>query len=88
MSGYFQDVWSITAPLTLTWGTRWYEFQSDAYRAGFPGWGKYRKLNKSEQKAYQTRRVETEWCPKIRLDYEFNPGLSLYAAASREMRTP
>ncbi|TET83708.1 MAG: hypothetical protein E3J46_11880 [Desulfobacteraceae bacterium] len=77
MSGYFQDVWSITAPLTLTWGARWYEFQSDAYRP-------YEK--KADRVKY--RRKETELCPKIRLDYEFDPGLSLYAAVSREMRTP
>jgi iron complex outermembrane receptor protein len=77
MSGYFQDVWSITAPLTLTWGARWYEFQSDAYRP-------YEK--KADRVKY--RRKESEWCPKIRLDYEFDPGLSLYAAVSREMRTP
>ena len=88
ISGYFQDVWSITAPLTLTWGLRFYEFQSDAYKAGFPGWRVYNKLSESEQKAFQTRRVENEWCPKARLEYEFDPGLSLYAAVSREMRSP
>jgi outer membrane receptor for ferrienterochelin and colicin len=82
-SGYFQDVWSITSPLTLTWGVRWYEFQSDAYRAGYS-----QQMSSSEKKAYETRRVETEWCPKARLNYEFNPGLTLYAAVSREMRTP
>ena len=88
ISGYLQDVWSIAPPLTLTWGVRYYEFQSDAYKAGFPGWGVYNKLSDSEQKAFQTRRVENEWCPKARLDYELDPGLSLYAAVSREMRTP
>jgi outer membrane receptor for ferrienterochelin and colicin len=87
-SGYFQDVWSTTSPLTLTWGLRWYEFQSDAYRAGFPGHGPYREMSRSEQKAWETRRVETEWCPKARLDYELDPSLTLYAAVSREMRTP
>jgi outer membrane receptor protein involved in Fe transport len=88
LSAYFQDVWSITPPLTLTWGFRWYEFQSDAYKAGFPGWPIYNQLSRSEQKAYETRRVENEWCPKARLNYELDPTLTLYAAASREMRTP
>lgn len=88
ISGYFQDVWSITDPLTLTWGVRYYEFQSDAYRAGFPGWKKYRELSPAEQKELQHRRVENEWCPKARLNYEFDPTLTLYAAVSREMRTP
>lgn len=88
MSGYFQDVWSITTPLALTWGVRWYEFQSDGYKAGFPGWSVFNALSRAEQKAYETRRVETEWCPKARLNYEIDPGLTLYAAVSREMRTP
>ena len=88
ISGYFQDVWSIASPLTLTWGIRYYEFQSDSYKAGFPGWGVYKKLSQSEQKAFQTRRVENEWCPKARLEYELDPDLSLYASVSREMRTP
>ncbi len=77
IDAYFQDVWSITAPLTLTWGVRWYEFQSDAYKPYKSG---------AERERY--RRIENEWCPKARLDYEFDPGLSLYAAVSREMRTP
>ena len=83
-SGFFQDVWSITSPLTLTWGTRYYEFHSDAYRAGFPGWG----ASESEQKKFEYRRKENEWCPKARLDYEVDPDLTLYATVSREMRTP
>lgn len=87
-SGYFQDVWTIIPCLTLTWGTRWYEFQSDAYRAGFPGWGVFNALPRAEQKAYETRRVESEWCPKARLSYEFDKDLTLYASVSREMRTP
>ena len=88
ISGYFQDVWSVMSPLTLTWGVRYYEFQSDAYKAGFPGMKEYRLKSPSEQKAYQYRRVENEWCPKARLDYEFDSTLTLYAAVSREMRTP
>ena len=87
-SAFFQDVWSINQPLTLTWGFRWYEFQSDAYKAGFPGWGVFRSLTPAEQKAYETRRVENEWCPKARLNYEVDPGFEVYAAVSREMRTP
>ena len=87
-SGFFQDVWSINSPLTLTWGTRYYEFQSDAYKAGFPGWGIFNSLSDSEQKAYEYRRKENEWCPKARLDYEVDPNLTLYATVSREMRTP
>jgi iron complex outermembrane receptor protein len=87
-SGFFQDVWSITSPVTLTWGTRYYEFQSDAYKAGFPGWSVFNGLSESEQNAYKYRRKENEWCPKARLDYELDPGLTLYAAGSREMRTP
>ena len=78
-SGYFQDVWTIAPPLTLTWGTRYYEFHSDAYRAGFD-W--------SNREAYAYRRVEEEWCPKARVNYQLNPGLSLYASVSREMRLP
>jgi len=78
-SGYFQDVWTIAPPLTLTWGTRYYEFHSDAYRAGFD-W--------SNREAYAYRRVEEEWCPKARVNYDANPELSLYAAVSREMRLP
>jgi iron complex outermembrane receptor protein len=78
-SGYFQDVWTIAQPLTLTWGTRYYEFRSDAYRAG---------MTWANRDAYAYRRVEEEWCPKARLRYEANPGLSLYAAVSREMRLP
>jgi iron complex outermembrane receptor protein len=88
MSAYFQDVYAITPSLTLTWGTRWYEFQSDAYKAGFPGWSVFNQLTGAEQKAYETRRVETEWCPKARLSYDLDPGLTLYASVSREMRTP
>jgi len=87
-SGYFQDVWTVTPPLTLTWGLRYYEFQSDAYKAGFPGFAVYNQLSKSEQEAYQTRRREREWCPKARLEYQLDPSLTLYAAVSREMRTP
>ncbi|PXF58089.1 MAG: hypothetical protein C4B58_07930 [Deltaproteobacteria bacterium] len=82
ISGYFQDVWSITPALTLTWGFRYYEFQSDAYRAGYPD------SSKASKAQYAYRRVENEWCPKARLDYEFDTSLSLYAAVSREMRTP
>jgi len=78
-SGYIQDVWSIAPSLTLTWGTRYYEFHSDAYRAGFD-W--------SNREAYAYRRVEEEWCPKARLNYDVNPGLNLYASVSREMRMP
>lgn len=82
ISGYFQDVWSITPALTLTWGARYYEFQSDAYKAGLPD------MSKASKAQYAYRRVENEWCPKARLDYEFDTSLSLYAAVSREMRTP
>jgi iron complex outermembrane receptor protein len=88
ISGYFQDVWSVTSPLTLTWGARYYEFQSDAFRPGFPGWKVYRSWSPAKQKELQYRRVENEWCPKARLDYEFDPTLTLYASVSREIRTP
>jgi outer membrane receptor for ferrienterochelin and colicin len=76
-SGFFQDVWSITSPLTLTWGTRYYEFHSDAYKP---------YTDRADREEY--RRKENEWCPKARLDYEVDPKLTMYAAASREMRTP
>jgi iron complex outermembrane receptor protein len=88
LSAYFQDAWTISPALTLTWGIRYYEFRSDAYRAGFPGWGTFYQLSPEEQAKYEYRRVEKEWCPKARLNYELNPGLSLYASVSREMRTP
>ncbi len=71
---YVQDVWDITTDMALTFGTRWYEFKSDAYEFG--------------DTSKPTRRVEREWCPKARLDYDWNEGLSLYAAVSREMRMP
>jgi outer membrane receptor protein involved in Fe transport len=71
---FIQDVWSIADPVTLTFGTRWYEFATDSYEFG--------DLSK------KTRRIEKEWCPKARLDYEFDDGLSLYASVSREMRMP
>ena len=71
---FIQDVWSIADPVTLTFGTRWYEFATDSYEFG--------DLSK------KTRRIEKEWCPKARLDYEFDGGLSLYASVSREMRMP
>jgi len=70
---FVQDVWSIADPITLTFGTRWYEFESDS-----------REFITLEP----TRRVEREWCPKAKLDYEFDDSLVLYAAISREMRMP
>jgi len=70
---FVQDVWSITDAMSLTFGTRWYEFESDSYE--------FVTQN-------PTRRVEREWCPKARLDYEWDDSLSLYAAISREMRMP
>jgi len=71
---FVQDVWSIADSITLTFGTRWYEFTSDSYKFG--------------DASMKTERVETEWCPKARLNYDFDDTLSLYAAVSREMRTP
>jgi iron complex outermembrane receptor protein len=71
---YVQDVWDITQDTSLTFGTRWYKFESDAYVFG--------------DSSQPTRRVEREWCPKARLDYNWNDGLSLYASVSREMRMP
>jgi outer membrane receptor protein involved in Fe transport len=71
---FIQDVWSIADPVTLTFGTRWYEFASDARVFGNP--------------SQETRRIEREWCPKVRLDHEFDDSLSLYASVSREMRMP
>jgi len=85
MSGYFQDVWSVTSPLTLIWGVRYYEFHSDAYKAGFPG---MKTATEADKKAHEYRRKENEWCPKVRLDYEVDPNLTLYATVSREMRMP
>jgi len=76
-SGFFQDVWSITSPLTLTWGTRYYEFHSDAYKP---------YEDRADREEY--RRKENEWCPKARLNYEVDPDLTLYATVSREMRIP
>jgi len=77
-SGYFQDVWSINNPLTLTFGARYYHFEVDAYRPNPRGWND----------AYGYRRKEKEWCPKVKLDYELDSTLTLYAAVSREMRMP
>jgi iron complex outermembrane receptor protein len=71
---YAQDVWSVTPEATLTFGTRWYRFESDAYKFG--------------DTTQPTRRVEEEWCPKARLDYDWSDSLSLYASISREMRMP
>lgn len=71
---YVQDVWDITPDTALTFGTRWYKFESDAYEFA----------NSSQA----TRRVEREWCPKARLDYNWDNSLSLYASVSREMRMP
>lgn len=70
---YIQDVWSITDAATLTFGTRWYEFRTDAREF----------ITQTD-----TVRVEREWCPKARLDYDWDDRLSLYAAVSREMRLP
>ena len=71
---FIQDVWSISDLATMTFGTRWYEFASDA-----------RVFGNSSQ---ETRRIEREWCPKVRLDYEFDDTLSLYSSVSSEMRMP
>lgn len=71
---FVQDVWSITDAMSLTFGTRWYEFESDSYQFGNPN--------------QPDRRVEREWCPKSRLDYDWDDSLSLYASISREMRMP
>ena len=71
---YAQDVWDITPDTTLTFGTRWYKFQSDAYELG--------------DTSTPATRVEREWCPKARLDYNWDETISLYAAVSREMRMP
>ncbi len=71
---FIQDVWSITDATTLTFGTRWYEFSTDSRVFGDPNTA--------------TVRVEREWCPKTRLDYDWDDSLSLYAAVSREMRLP
>lgn len=70
---FIQDVWSASDDITLTFGTRWYEFESDS-----------REFITLEP----TRRVEREWCPKAKLDYEFDDSLVLYAAISHEMRMP
>ena len=71
---YLQDVWDINQDTTLTFGTRWYEFKSDAYELG--------------DTTKPATRIEREWCPKARLDYNWDETLSLYAAVSREMRMP
>ena len=75
-SGYVQDVWSITPRLTATYGARYYRFEVDAWEPDHVGpWYEF-----------DYRRVDEKFCPKARLDYQFKPDLSLYAAASREMR--
>jgi iron complex outermembrane receptor protein len=83
-SGYFQDVWSLLPSLTATYGFRYYRFESDAYRAGFPGW----QAPEAELEQLLYRRVEKEYCPKFRLAYQMTPGLELHFAASKEMRLP
>ena len=75
-SFFIQDAWTINKALRLTYGTRWYEFQSDAHVFG------------DTKKVTDVRHKEREWCPKARLDYDVNDTLSLYAAVSREMRMP
>ncbi len=87
VSAYVQDVWNPVSPLTLTWGVRFYEFQSDAYKP-FPDGKKFVLMSPEEREKYGYRRVENEWCPKARLSYEVDPDLTLYASASREMRLP
>lgn len=73
---YLQDVWSLTDAMRLTYGTRWYEFNADSRRYLTPN------------KAIPDQRGEREWCPKVRLDYDWDDTLALYAAVSREMRLP
>jgi outer membrane receptor for ferrienterochelin and colicin len=70
---FVQDVWSFTDAMSLTFGTRWYEFASDSYEF----------ITRNPD-----RSVEREWCPKARLDYVWDDSLSLYASISREMRMP
>ncbi len=72
---YLQDVWSLNTKLSLTFGTRWYKFESDSFVFGSTPLAK-------------DRRKEEEWCPKARLDYRVDDTLALYAAVSREMRMP
>ena len=73
---YLQDVWSISDAARLTFGTRWYEFQADGRRYI------------TASKYLDERRKEQEWCPKVRMDYDWDETLALYAAVSREMRLP
>jgi hypothetical protein len=75
---YIQDVWSLTDAMSLTFGTRWYRFAADSYQFG-SAFGDQSKFD---------RRVEREWCPKARLDYDWDDSLALYASISREMRMP
>ena len=75
-SGYVQDVWSMTPRLTATYGFRYYRFEVDTWKPNHVGpWTNF-----------DYRKVEKEFCPKVRLDYQFKPDLTLYAAASREIR--
>lgn len=77
LSGYLQDVWSVTPYLNLTYGFRYYRFEIDAARP-----------YKTSADRVNYRRIEKAFCPKIRADYQLNPGLALYAAVSSETRTP
>lgn len=70
---FIKDVWAINNAVYLTFGTRWYEFISDGYAAI--------TLEPAKHK-------EKEWCPKARLDYDFDDTTSFYASVSREMRMP
>ncbi len=70
---FIQDVWDLTSSASLTFGTRWYEFKSDSYTA---------------VTLEEDTHVEREWCPKARLNYNYDDTLELYASASREMRLP
>ncbi|MBI9092544.1 MAG: TonB-dependent receptor [Desulfobacterium sp.] len=72
---YLQDVWELNPKLSLTYGTRWYQFESDSFVFG-------------SAPLEKTRRKEEAWCPKARLDYRVDDTLALYAAVSREMRLP
>lgn len=86
-SAYLQDSFEVTPKLTVTTGLRFYYIEKDrslsASEQGmewYPGWiFRYQK---------EKRDSETQWCPKLRLDYKLTPSFSLYGAISRAYRVP
>jgi outer membrane receptor protein involved in Fe transport len=78
VSPYMQDVWTIIPSLRTTVGVRFYHNEMNSYFKPATG----------QVAQFGNKTSDQVWTPKFRVDYDYNPNLALYAAASRDYRIP